>query len=312
MKTKESIEIKRKKITKWPKVAIIILNWNGWKDTIECLESLKKITYPNYEVIVIDNGSKGNDADILEEKYKDYIEVIKNKENLGFAGGFNLGVNKLKLRNDIDYFLLLNNDTTVTPDFLNKLTEFIEANPEVGVASPLIFYYHQRNKVYSCGGKLNSFLFSCKFYKFSHKEPQKNLNFISGCAPLVRKSLVEKIGLFDENFFTYWEETDFCLRAKKTGFSIACVPQSIIYHKVAQSNKYLSKRYIYYMVRNNLLLAKKHAKWYQWPFLLINFFLRNWVGYFLKLIFTKSYSAIPSIFLGTKDFILGRYGRGSV
>jgi len=298
----------------FPKVEILLLNYNGLPDTIECLQSVKKIIYPNYELHLIDNCSEGDDVKILKEKYSHlYDNLIEVKpKNLGFTGGFNLGVNKLKTGDDLDYFLLLSNDTTVKPDFLNELIKFTEANPEVGVAGPLVFYYHQKDKIYSCGGKLNTFLFSCKFYKFPHKEPKKNLNFISGCAFLIRKSLIEKIGLLDENFFTYWEETDFCLRVKKAGYSIACVPQSIIYHKVAQSNKYLSKRYIYYMVRNNLLLVKKHAKWHQWPFLLSFFFLRCWIGYFFKLIFTKNYSAIPSIFLGTRDFILGHYGKGPI
>jgi len=108
-------------IMQHPKVSIIILNWNGLKDTIECLESLKKITYPNYEVIVVDNDSKGNDADILEERYKNYIRVIRNKENLGFAGGNNVAIRQVLKEEKSDYILLLNNDTIVEPNFLEEL-----------------------------------------------------------------------------------------------------------------------------------------------------------------------------------------------
>ena len=97
----------------YPKISIVILNWNGLKYTIECLESLKKSTYPNYEVIVVDNGSKGNDADILEEKYKGYIKLIRNKENLGFPGGSNIAIKQIIAQGESDYVLLLNNDTKI-------------------------------------------------------------------------------------------------------------------------------------------------------------------------------------------------------
>lgn len=291
-----------------PKVSIIILNWNGLQDTLECLESLKKITYKNFETIIVDNGSARDEAGEIQRKFPE-VSVIKNSTNEGFCGGNNIGA-KLALKSNPDYLLFLNNDTILKPDFLNKLIEFTEANPKTGIAGPLILYYQEPDYVYSCGGEFNAWLCLSKDYHFAHKSSQRNLNFISGCAFLIKTNLVKKIGLWDEDFFTYWDETDYCLRAKKAGFDIACVPQSVIYHKVARTNIYLSRRYVYYMVRNNLLMAKKHAKWYQWPSILINFLARRWFGYFFKLLLTKNYKAIPAIFVGTWDFIKGSYGRG--
>ncbi|MFQ5824750.1 MAG: glycosyltransferase family 2 protein [bacterium] len=293
---------------KEPKVSIIILNYNGFTDTIECLESLKNITYKNYEIIVVDNGSFNNEAERIEEKYPEVL-VIKNPTNYGFCRGNNIG-GKIALSNNAEYLLFLNNDTLVEPNFLDELITFSEANPDVGIAGPLILYYFERNQVYSSGGKFNNILFYCKEFKYPYKEPQKNLNFLSGCAFLVKKSVIKKVGIWDEDYFKYWEETDYCLRAKKAGFRISCVPQSIIYHKVARTNIYLSKGYIYYMVRNNLLLAIKHAKWYYWPLIGINFFLRRWLGYTLKLSLTKNFISLPGIFWGTYDFVFNSYGKG--
>jgi hypothetical protein len=290
-----------------PKVSIIILNWNGLQDTLECLESLEKITYNNFEIIVVDNGSTQGEVGEIQRKFPQ-VRIIRNTKNEGFCRGNNIGA-KLALENNPDYLLFLNNDTIVKENFLEELIHFMEVNPEVGIAGPLILYYQEPEYVYSCGGKFNSWFCLSKDYHFVNKKPQKNLNFISGCAFLIKSSLIKQIGLWDEDFFTYWDETDYCLRAKRAGFDVACVPSSVICHKVARTNIYLSKKYIYFMVRNNLLLAKKHAKWYQWPLILTNFLVRRWLGYFFKLLFTRNFSAIPAIFLGTVDFIIGKYGR---
>ncbi|GAG89310.1 unnamed protein product, partial [marine sediment metagenome] len=110
-----------------PKVSIITLNWDGLEYTIECLASLKKITYPNYEVIVVDNGSKGNDAQVLEEKFGDYIHIIKNDMNYGSRGGVNIGMRYFLNNSNSDYLLLLDNDTVVDPEFLTEMVKVAEA-----------------------------------------------------------------------------------------------------------------------------------------------------------------------------------------
>jgi len=294
--------------SKKPKVSVVILNWKQLEDTLECLESLRKITYPNFNIIVVDQGSERNDVETIKKNYPE-IKVIKNKKNEGFCRGNNVGA-KLALRENPDYLLFINNDTIVKPDFLEKLIEFCENNPKVGIAGPLILNYFEKDKVCSCGGKINRFSLNCKEFKFIPKKPIKDLNFISGCAFLVKRKVIEKIGLWDEDFFVYWEDSDFCLRAIKASFKIACVLDSVIYHKVTRTVKYLSKRYVYLMTRNNLLFAKKHASFLNWPFVLLSFFARRWFGYFLKLILTRNFSSIPAIFLGTLDFIIKKYGQG--
>ena len=120
------------------KVSIIILNWNGLDHTVDCLQSLKKITYQNYNIIVVDNGSKGNDAEILKRKFGEYVHIIENDKNYGFAGGCNIGIRYALRNSGPDYILLLNNNTTVAPDFLAEMVSVAESNPSFGIAGPKI------------------------------------------------------------------------------------------------------------------------------------------------------------------------------
>ena len=124
---------------KSPKVSIIILNWNGLNDTVECLESLDKVTYPDYQVIVVDNGSTGGDARTLRERFGDYVHIIENDKNYGYTGGVNIGI-KYALNNlAADYILLLNNDTIVDPEFLTKMVELAESDNSIGIVGAGVY-----------------------------------------------------------------------------------------------------------------------------------------------------------------------------
>ena len=141
----------------YPRVGIIILNWNGIADTVECLESVKKITYPKYDVVLVDNGSTGDDAEVLKEKYGDYIHLLCNSENLGFAGGVDVGLRYAMGTIHPAYFLLLNNDTVVAPDFLDELVKVAESDETIGIVGPRIYYYDYRgenNILWFAGGKI--------------------------------------------------------------------------------------------------------------------------------------------------------------
>ena len=138
-----------------PKVEVIILNWNGVSDTLDCLASLKKVNYKNFEVIVVDNNSSGNDVEIIENKFGDFAkEIIVNSANLGFSGGNNVGI-KYALGNNAEYVLLLNNDTVVEPDLLDVLLEKIESNIQIGIVAPQINYFDEPNKIWTEGGKIS-------------------------------------------------------------------------------------------------------------------------------------------------------------
>jgi GT2 family glycosyltransferase len=245
-----------------PKVSIIILNWNGSQDTLECMESLTKISYNNYEIILVDNNSKGNDVNIIEKEYGNYInKIIESGNNLGFSGGNNVGI-RYALENNADYIMLLNNDTVVEKDFLNELMKIAISIPTAGIVGPLIGYYNDREKVWSAYGFINKFKSSGFSKKINTKIElvieNKRCTFLSGCCLLIRKEVIEKIGLLDEKYFLYLEDADYCWRTIKAGYRIIFVASSKIYHKVnVSTTRNNSLLPLYYTVRNRLYFAKK-------------------------------------------------------
>lgn len=254
-----------------PKVAIIILNWNGLKDTIECLGSLKKITYPNYQIIVVDNGSKGNEADVLQEKYKNYIKVIRNKENLGFAGGNNVAIREVLKKGKSEHILLLNNDTVVEPNFLDELVKTAESDSKVGIVGGKILYYNDPNKIWYAGGKLD--LIRGSGYHFQKESPKKEreVTFITGCLMLIKKEVLEKIGLLSEEYFLVAEDVDYSYRYSRAGFKLKVNNNAVIYHKISSTLKGTgSPIEVYYNTRNRVYFMTRKIRN---PFYILTFFI---------------------------------------
>jgi len=285
-----------------PKVSIIILNWNGLKDTIECLESLKKITYPNYEVILVDNGSSGNDADVLNEKYKGYIKLLRNKENLGFAGGCNIAIREVIKERKSDYILLLNNDTVVEPDFLERLIDIGEGDKSIGILGPKIYFYKIPDTIQCFGSKIN-FWFGRTLGIGSGKKDgskyQKNINVDSvSVAILIKKNVIQDVGLFDEKFFLYWEEADWCTRARKRNWKIVAVSASHVYHKGQSSVP--NPVFWYFITKNHRLFMKKHAHFYQlltfYPVYFFTFLVR-----IMRLVKARSFKCILFLIKGALE-----------
>lgn len=252
----------------YPKVTILILNWNGKEDTIECLESLRHINYPNYDILLVDNGSIDGSVKCFRETYPD-LEIIENGENLGFAEGNNVGIRKA-MDNGKDYMLLLNNDTVVDCGFLGELVEVAESDSKIGIVGPKIYYYDyngRKDVIWSAGGKINlitgktSHINGQKIDDESLCKPTK-VDYISGCAFLVKKDVFDKIGLLDPEYFAYFEEADFCVRASKI-FECVYVPQGKIWHKVSKSTGgNFSPIMAYYLIRNRFLFTKKNGSKY--------------------------------------------------
>lgn len=249
-----------------PLVYIIILNWNGLCDTLECLKSLQKIDYLNYKVVVVDNGSKNKEAEIIKKEFPE-VEVIENKENKGFAEGNNIGI-RLALGRGAHYVLLLNNDTLVSRDFLDILVDFSQRSEKIGAVGPKIFYYNS-NKIWFNGGKIwwwigvNRHLEKGKENKKSKIQEPKEVDFITGCCILMKRKAIEKVGLLDPVYFSYFEDADWCLRAKKLGYKCFIVPKAIIWHKVSagwgiKGTSRITPFQSYYYSRNALIFAKKN------------------------------------------------------
>lgn len=240
-----------------PKVSIIILNWNGLKETSECLESLKKITYPNYEIIVVDNGSKGKDADILEKKYRNYIRLIRNKYNLGFAEGNNVAIRKVMQEGESNYILTLNNDTTVEPNFLEELVKCAEKHPEAGSIQPKMILARYPDYIDSVGLVLSKtgFGFNRGAYqkRTSFNKEEEILGPCAGAALYkvdALKDVMINDEIFDKDFFAYYEDFDLALRLQWAGWKSYFCPSAIVYHKKGATGGIRSKFTAYYRTRN--------------------------------------------------------------
>ena len=299
-------------IRKKSKIAIVILNWNGYEDTSECIISLQKITYDNYQIVVVDNGSIQDDYLLLKKNFSD-IEVVRSESNLGFTGGNNLGIENAMKMNP-DYFLLLNNDTTVEPDFIQRLLDVFEKEKNAGIAAPQINYFYEPEKIWTVGGKISrlrgsGFDDSDQIYN-STKSEIRLVTFVSGCCMLIRREVLEKIGLFDENFFLYIEDADLCCRTTKAGYKIVVNNHSKIFHKVSSSTKAnLSSLPLYYATRNRLYFAKKNFP---------NFFILTLVYISLAMMiksvywsFSKNSKNILMINRAFKDFFSKRMGKSN-
>lgn len=246
-----------------PKVDIILLNYNGYEDTIECIKSLKNISYKNFDVFIVDNNS----TDDSEKKILDYIKddnnitFIQTNENLGFSGGNNVAIKK-SLEKNADYICLLNNDTVVEKDFLEELVNKMEMDKSIGIASGKIMYYDNPSKIWCAGGYIDD-IRSCGYHygrdeiddgKFDN---DKEVTDLPGCLQLIRPEVFEKVGLYEEKYFLYMEDTDFCYRTSQAGYKLMYISSSKIYHKVSSSTGGQdSPTHLYYMARNRLLFNK--------------------------------------------------------
>ena len=243
-----------------PYVAIVILNWNGLADTSECLDSLRALTYPNYETIVVDNGSSGDDARLLRERFGDQIRIIASPENLGFAGGANLAIREA-LADGADYVLLLNNDVTVDRQFLDELVRAAEERPNAAALCPKIYFREQPTVICSTGGQVNPWAGAARQVGRGEEdrgqyEQVEVRDYADGAAMLMRRTALERVGHLDEEYFAYWEETDWCARAAEAGYRSYYVPSARVWHRTARSQA-PDAEYYYLFRRNAFLFLRK-------------------------------------------------------
>ena len=242
------------------KVAIIIVNWNGKTDTLECLASLHHDCYRNKQLIVVDNGSADDSVEAIRVAYPN-VTVLETGANLGFTGGNNAGID-FALQQGVDYLYLLNNDTTVEPDALQVLVQAAEDNTYYGLLTPVIHYFDKPDDVWFAGSHMD-LARGIAVHDNSHVpervEDTIAIPWASGCAMLLRADLMQRLGGLDERYFLNWEDVDLSLRVRALGSSIGLVPAARIYHKVSRSFGDASGVGHYYYVRNNLLLVFLHS-----------------------------------------------------
>jgi GT2 family glycosyltransferase len=246
----------------YPKVSIIILNWNGKENTINCLEALKLTTYSNYEIILVDNGSIDGSVKYFKDHYPG-IKLIENGGNLGFAEGNNVAIREVLQRDEIKYISLLNNDTIVKPDWLEKLVNALESDEKIGSCQPKILSLIDPDMIDAVGIYID--MYGGAFQE-GHNEKDlgqydKTTEVFGVCAGAVlyRAKMLNQIGLFDKDFFAYYEDVDLSIRARLFGWKSVCVSQAVIYHihsatlgEDSPFKKYLLERNSYYYVIKSL------------------------------------------------------------
>ena len=310
-----------------PKVSIIILNWNGLEDTIECLESLRKITYPNYDVTVVDNGSRGNDAQVMQEKFGDYIHLIKNDKNDGYAGGNNIGITSALANSQPDYILLLNNDTVVAPGFLTEMVKVAERDDQNGIVGPKTYLYDTPPQFWLAWANIDMHRGHATVAGFGetdegqYDDVREIHGYLPGSCLLIKQQVIQNIGLFDESYFCYWDETDYCFRVRKAGYKIVYASQAKIWHKKSVRlkpwYKTLRRRdqvnsppyFLYFMTRNNFKFMKKHATKPQYRSFLLYFFgYRFWFTTGVCLLYHRDIRQFIAFYRGARDGLLNSEG----
>lgn len=241
---------------KEPSVSIIIINWNGKDDTLECLESLSGIRYKNFDVIVVDNGSTDGSQEIIRNNYP-RVKLIQNDENKGFSEANNIGASY----SNADYYLFLNNDTTVDKNLLKELVRAGEEDPMIGALCPKIYMYSKKDHFWYAGAIFKRH--STVHRGFNKKDVGQydeieDTGFLSGCAFFIKKSVADKVGLFDEQLFIYLEDVDLSIRIQKAGYRTVYVPEAVLWHKESASTKKMSEFFRYLGERNIMIIAMKH------------------------------------------------------
>lgn len=230
------------------KVFIIILNLNGGKDILECLDSLRD---EKAKIIVVDNGSTDGSVGEIRKKFPK-VKIIENKKNLGFTTGNNRGI-RHALRQGAEAALLLNHDTVVEKGFLKFLLD-----NSADIVGPVIKFKRAGKIVYDHGGKVDRVLGRNYHLESGRVGKVRGIDYVSGCAILIKRPVFEKIGLLDESFFIYYEDADFCLKAKQAGFKIAVEPKSVIFHKLDEGKK-KPWRMHFHLLKSNLIFINRYV-----------------------------------------------------
>lgn len=296
-----------------PKVSVLVLNWNSKAITLQCLESLDKLDYPKecMCLVVIDNASTDGSIAAVQEAYPD-VQLIVNPENLGYAGGNNVGI-KQALDEHAELILLLNNDTLVDSPMLSSLVATLEENPKAAIAGPMVYHANEPHIIQSAGGTLDQ---AWHGWHAGHNQVDRgqydrarSVEWLSGCALLIRAAAIQQVGFLDERFYSYYEDLDWCIRMRAVGWDILHVPQAKLWHFGVQRLYSPPPSVTYYMTRNHLLLLLKHHA----------HFLTWWNGLAVNLCLLINWSLNPkwrsmknhrnALWRGMVDFLGQRWGR---
>ena len=292
------------------RVVVVILSFNRCADIVACLESLLKSTYRPISVIVVDAGSTDGSVEAIRTRFRN-VSLFELGKNLGYAGNGNIGL-QLALEQSADWVLILNDDTTLAPDCIECLVRAGDSNPRAGMLGPLIYYGDEINIIQTAGGKLDKFWIARHLGQNESDQGQfskpQTVDWLSGCALMVRRSVIEQVGNFDERLFMYWEEVDWCLSAREHGFELLLAPQAKVWHKGVQRNSQPQPAVTYYSVRNHFLVLEKHrapfgVRWYTWAQT-----LRTFASWSLRPKWRHMREHRDALGQAVSDYVFGRWG----
>jgi len=315
------------------KVLVVLLNYKGMHDTLECVRSLEKSDYSSFEILIVDNKSPNESVSFLKKELP-HIRLIETKENLGYAGGNNVGM-RIALQEGFDAVLVLNNDTTVDPNCISAFVETMQKHPKA-VLGARLYQYYKPDCMQHFGGIWNNR--RAKFRCVPEEELDskgewnkvKSLDFLTGTALFIPCSLLKEVGPFEESFFLYYEEIDWCSKVRKAGFSCLYCPTAKIWHKESASLENPRPPQMYFLTRNRLLYLKRNFSKKQFlSFLLIQYsyravllhiktLLKELEYLFFALFYRKGLTkkrklgrlSYQTSLRGLYDFFLNRFGNG--
>ena len=250
-------------------IAIIVLNWNGRDLTLDCLRSLAAVTTPLVRIILVDNASTDGSSDAVRQHYGSRVTLIENAQNLGFAAGNNVGIRRA-LDDGADFILLLNNDTVVAPDFVEHLHRPMLSSPDIGITAPKIYYAEPKNQIWFAGGELSMWRGIARHTGIRETDrgqydQERDIDYATGCAFLVRRAVLEKIGDLDPGYRAYFEDADFCVRARRAGFRIRYIPAAHVWHRIsASTGGQLSRRKAGRKLASSRRFFGRYARPYHW------------------------------------------------
>lgn len=294
-----------------PLVISVILNTNRREDTLQCIASLMQSNYVNHTAIVLDNSSTDGSVEAIHGEFPS-VEIIELEENRGYAGNNNVGI-KAALRQGADWVFVLNEDTISDPECLTKLVEVGEGSGQIGIVGPMVYHHDEPDVIQSAGGLLGPYWESIHLAKDEPDNGQftlpRDVEWISGCAIMVRRETIEEIGAIDDRFFYFWEETEWCVRATKAGWRVVHVPAAKLWHKGVQRNYRPKPSLMYYTTRNRFLLLSKHSAplqawlsaWFQ--------SLRTLISWTFKPKWRSRRKHRDALLLGIVDFLRHRWGK---
>ena len=289
------------------KIAVILVNYNGVSDTLTCIESIKNSTV-DCQIIVVDNSSSQNELKVIEDFFPEVIG-IQSKINGGFSYGNNFGI-RMAIERKYEYILLLNNDTVIDKNMIKFLLSYASENT---ITVPSMFYYSNPETLWYGGGYIDKWTGRGK-----HKRMNKKLNvdllkpeectFATGCCMLISSNILKNIGLLDESFFMYCEDTEFCIRAIQSGVIIKYIPRAKLWHKVSDSTGGSNSPFaIYYMTRNRLMYIEMHKSFFWFTAKFFSLFTR-----LLKAKFEKEKEIKEAFIMGIRDFRKGIKGQAKI